>query len=501
MSLIENVSRRQFLEGLFSTGAFVVAAQVLPEELPGRRIPAVRTRAQSAPLAPERLPGHRARRHGVHRDAPVRDGHGHPHVAAARRGRRARRRLEPRSHRAGSRRHEVRRPEHRRVAVDPRLLRRVPPRRRVRARDAGQRRRRAVGCARRRVRGAEPRGGARASGRRLAFGALVPAAAKLPVPAARDAALQAEEPSGSSSARNGRIYDLRRHHHAARRRSASTSTARTWCAPRSSTRRSSAASVRSVDDTEARKVRGVRDVITLDPPKPPLMFQPLGGVAVMADNTWAALKGRRALKVEWNDGAERHVRVAARSRSSWSQTVEAAGQGGPQPRQRGRRVRQGRQGARGHLLRRRCWRTRRWSRRPRWPTSRTARSTVWTPTQNPQAAQDTVAAALGIDKKDVTCHVTLLGGGFGRKSKPDFAAEAAVLSKRLGQPGEGGVDARGRPASTTSTTRRRPCITRPSWMAERQADGVAAPLGVPADRVHVRPRPRSIRSASSSIWA
>ena len=41
---------------------------------------------------------------------------------------------------------------------------------------------------------------------------------------------------------------------------------------------------------------------------------------------------------------------------------------------------------------------------------------------------------VGIDKKDVTCHVTLLGGGFGRKSKPDYAAEAAVLSKQLGKP-------------------------------------------------------------------
>ena len=40
----------------------------------------------------------------------------------------------------------------------------------------------------------------------------------------------------------------------------------------------------------------------------------------------------------------------------------------------------------------------------------------------------------GIDKKDVICHVTLLGGGFGRKSKPDYAAEAAVLSKQLGKP-------------------------------------------------------------------
>ena len=59
---------------------------------------------------------------------------------------------------------------------------------------------------------------------------------------------------------------------------------------------------------------------------------------------------------------------------------------------------------------------------------------MWAPTQNPQAVQDTVAAALGIDKKDVTCHVTLLGGGFGRKSKPDYCAEAAMLSKKLGKP-------------------------------------------------------------------
>ena len=59
---------------------------------------------------------------------------------------------------------------------------------------------------------------------------------------------------------------------------------------------------------------------------------------------------------------------------------------------------------------------------------------AWAPTQNPQAVQDTVASVLGIKKEDVTCHVTLLGGGFGRKSKPDQVAEAAVLSKQLGKP-------------------------------------------------------------------
>jgi isoquinoline 1-oxidoreductase beta subunit len=59
---------------------------------------------------------------------------------------------------------------------------------------------------------------------------------------------------------------------------------------------------------------------------------------------------------------------------------------------------------------------------------------AWAPTQNPQAVQETIASVLGIKKEDVTCHVTLLGGGFGRKSKPDHVAEAAVLSKQLGKP-------------------------------------------------------------------
>jgi Aerobic-type carbon monoxide dehydrogenase, large subunit CoxL/CutL homologs len=60
--------------------------------------------------------------------------------------------------------------------------------------------------------------------------------------------------------------------------------------------------------------------------------------------------------------------------------------------------------------------------------------TAWAATQNPQAVQDAVSAALGIDKKDVICHVTLLGGGFGRKSKPDYVVEAAMLSRKVGRP-------------------------------------------------------------------
>lgn len=60
--------------------------------------------------------------------------------------------------------------------------------------------------------------------------------------------------------------------------------------------------LKSYDDGETRKVRGVSQTLTVPPFKPPYGFQPLGGVAVIADNTWAAMQGRRKLKVDWELG-------------------------------------------------------------------------------------------------------------------------------------------------------------------------------------------------------
>src|SRR5258708_12168520 len=57
--------------------------------------------------------------------------------------------------------------------------------------------------------------------------------------------------------------------------------------------------IKSYDDKAALKVPGVQKTLTIDTFKPPHQFQPLGGVAVIADNTWAAFKGRKGLKVEW----------------------------------------------------------------------------------------------------------------------------------------------------------------------------------------------------------
>src|ERR1051326_1598871 len=57
--------------------------------------------------------------------------------------------------------------------------------------------------------------------------------------------------------------------------------------------------MKSFDDQETKKVAGVQQTVVIPGFKPPHAFQALGGVAVIATNTWSAMKGREALKVEW----------------------------------------------------------------------------------------------------------------------------------------------------------------------------------------------------------
>jgi isoquinoline 1-oxidoreductase beta subunit len=66
--------------------------------------------------------------------------------------------------------------------------------------------------------------------------------------------------------------------------------------------------------------------------------------------------------------------------------------------------------------------------------SKATRSQFGVPRKIPKAFRWKLPRALRIKKEDVLCHVTLLGGGFGRKSKPDYAVEAAILSKKTGRP-------------------------------------------------------------------
>ncbi|HEY1240632.1 MAG TPA: molybdopterin cofactor-binding domain-containing protein [Bryobacteraceae bacterium] len=190
--------------------------------------------------------------------------------------------------------------------------------------------------------------------------------------------------------------------------------------------------VKSVDDGDARKVRGVQKTLQIPRFQPPYGFQPLGGVAVIADNTWAAMQGRKKLKVNWDLGPNTAYESAS-FKTSLLETVR-------KPQKVARNVGDvDAEFGKGGKIHEAEYYAPMLAHAPMEPVNAVAeykdgKVTAWTPTQNPQAVQDTVAKALGIKPQDVICHVTLLGGGFGRKSKPDYVAEAALLSKQVGKP-------------------------------------------------------------------
>jgi isoquinoline 1-oxidoreductase beta subunit len=190
--------------------------------------------------------------------------------------------------------------------------------------------------------------------------------------------------------------------------------------------------VKSVDDSATLKFKGVKQTIPIDPFTPPHHFQPLGGVAVIADNTWSAFKGRDALKIEWDNGAH----AVYNSPDYKKQLQETARQPGKVVHTIGDPDAAFSKG--GKLIDAEYYAPHLAHASMEPPVAvadvQGEKVTVWSPTQNPQGVQEEVAKKLGLKKENVTCHVTFLGGGFGRKSKPDYAVEAAVLSKTTGKP-------------------------------------------------------------------
>ncbi len=190
--------------------------------------------------------------------------------------------------------------------------------------------------------------------------------------------------------------------------------------------------VKHFDDAAALGVPGVQRTLLIDTFTAPHKFQPLGGVAVIADNTWAAFQGRKRLQIEWGSSAH-----SVYSSAPYRKELEATS------RLPGKVVRSvgdvDAEFARGGKVVEAEYYTPHLAHAPMEPPVavaeyRDGKVVAWAPTQNPQAVQETVAELLHIRKEDVTCHVTLLGGAFGRKSKPDQVAEAAVLSRQLGKP-------------------------------------------------------------------
>jgi isoquinoline 1-oxidoreductase beta subunit len=191
-------------------------------------------------------------------------------------------------------------------------------------------------------------------------------------------------------------------------------------------------SVKSFDDKNALDVTGVRQTATIDAFKPPVGFQALGGVAVLADNTWAAMQGKKKLKIEW----EKSPHSVWNSDAYKKELQETARKPGKVVRENGNVDAAFAKG--GKIVEAEYYAPLLAHASMEPPAAlavyRDGKVEAWAATQNPQGARDAIAQAVGLKKEDVTVHVTLLGGAFGRKSFPDFAVEAAVLSKKTGKP-------------------------------------------------------------------
>jgi isoquinoline 1-oxidoreductase beta subunit len=186
----------------------------------------------------------------------------------------------------------------------------------------------------------------------------------------------------------------------------------------------------SFDAADAMKVPGVEKVVKLDGTPAPAKFNPLGGVAVIAKNTWAALKGRDALKIVWDDGPNKSYD----SKAYRATLEEQVRKGGKVERNDGDAEAALKSAARVITAEYYAPHLAHATMEPPAAVARMASGKweVWAPVQSPGQARDDIAKALGIKPDEMTVHCTLLGGGFGRKSKCDFAIEAAWLSREVG---------------------------------------------------------------------
>ncbi len=187
----------------------------------------------------------------------------------------------------------------------------------------------------------------RATNRRLGYGALVPAASKLPVPKAGEVQFKAKS-AWRYVGKDQPIYDLT---------DIVTGKAEFGMDLKqpgmvyASIERPPVygGKVRSVDDRAALAVNGVSQTVAIDPFRPPHGFQPLGGVAVIANSTWAAQQGRKKLTVNWDLGPHASIRFGA-VQAGADQRGASAGQSRPQPRRRRQGICQRRKDARGDVL-------------------------------------------------------------------------------------------------------------------------------------------------------
>ncbi len=184
------------------------------------------------------------------------------------------------------------------------------------------------------------------------------------------------------------------------------------------------------DAAKAKAVPGVRDVMAIDAVGPGAFTA--GGVAVLADTSWAAIQGRKALGITWDEGAN----AGESSESLHKQFLENASKPGKVVRNEGdveaalnssaKKVEASYEfpfAAHACMEPMNCT-----------MHIRPDGAEAWVPSQGPQWAQDIIAGVAKLPKESVIVHTTLMGGGFGRRYQGDFVMEAAQVAKAVSKP-------------------------------------------------------------------
>jgi isoquinoline 1-oxidoreductase beta subunit len=188
--------------------------------------------------------------------------------------------------------------------------------------------------------------------------------------------------------------------------------------------------VKTFDAAKTKAVPGVRDVFVIDPVGQGAFTA--GGVAVLADNSWAAIQGRKALQITWDEGPA----ASESSASLHQQFLDNAAKPGKVVRN---------DGDAGAAL---AGATKKIEAIYELPFAchatmepmncmvhiRPDGAEAWVPTQAPQWAQQVIAGVAKLPPEKVIVHTTLMGGGFGRRYQADFVMEAAQVAKVSGKP-------------------------------------------------------------------
>ncbi|HSA92349.1 MAG TPA: molybdopterin cofactor-binding domain-containing protein [Terriglobales bacterium] len=193
--------------------------------------------------------------------------------------------------------------------------------------------------------------------------------------------------------------------------------------------------VKSFDAAGALAVPGVHQVVEIQPLVVDNDFYGAvrGGVAVIAKDSWAAIRGREALRIAWEEGphaddsTERVRQRFAELKKKPGKTVVRAAENANDEERAGNRQLEAEYEL--PLIGHACM-------EPMCFTAdaRPDRCELWGPTQNPRALRAYVASALGLPVEAVKVRLTLEGGGFGRRLSYDYGVEAAMVSRAAGVP-------------------------------------------------------------------